>query len=99
MIKLTVGEKKAESRFKKYEDIIKSQAFRGRAISGPHAGELGTYLKAAADQGGVKVRGSILYRLDHSYSGNLFEMFVGAATDFEEYEPLDLELVVTLAEK
>lgn len=79
---------------KKYTEIEHPQVFRGRATSGPHAGVLGVFLKASARRGGDAVNYSILYRLDQR---NPFQSYVGAETDFTEYQALDLTLTVEVA--
>ncbi len=69
--------------------------FQGRPLSGPHSGDTGIFLKAAALQGGYQVTESILYRLDRPFNGVPFSQYVGTETDFAEFEELDMELVVT----
>lgn len=79
-----------------YNDIPRPQVFRGRALNGPHEGTVGIFLKVCAASGGLGIKESILYRLDNH---NPLESYVGSPTDFVEYEPLDLELVITKEEK
>lgn len=76
----------------KYEDIKTPQVFRGCPNRTVHEGTLGIFIKLPAASGGDKVTGSILFRLDVN---NPFNQYCGVTADFTEYEPLDLELVVT----